>query len=354
MKTTLIPLAVPLAGLLLLATSCTPASAPGAAASSGSPAAATRWTPPRFDLQGHRGARGLVPENTLPSFRRALEIGVDTIECDMAITKDGVVVIYHDLHLNPDITRGPDGRFLEARGPAIAEMTFAELQRYDVGRIKPGTDYAKTFAAQQPVDGTRIPRLMDLFDLVKQSGNADVGFDCETKMSPLEPSATRPPEGFARIVIAEIRRAGMAQRTMIQSFDWRTLQVIQREAPEIRTMYLTSPRTLAMGTGAGGAPPAPSPWLAGFDPSRYGGSVPRAVHAAGGRIWAPNQTFVTPAMLAEARSLGIKVIPWTVNDPSMMVKLLEMGVDGIISDRPDLVRDEMKKRGMALPRGIGR
>lgn len=302
-------------------------------------AAQAQFLQPKFDLQGHRGARGLAPENTLPSFRKALEIGVNTLECDMAITKDGVVVIYHDLHLNPDITRGPDGRFLESRGPAIAELTYEELQKYDVGRIKPGTEYARTFSAQQPVDGARIPRLADLFDLVKKSGRP-VGLDCETKISPLEAGATRSAEEFARIVVAEIRKHGMAERTMVQSFDWRTLQVIQKEAPEIRTMYLSSPRTL--GSGA-------SPWLAGFDPSRYGGSVPRAVHAAGGRIWAPNQTFLTPALLAEARTLGITVIPWTVNDPGMMAKLLEMGVDGIISDRPDLVRGEMAKRGMALP-----
>lgn len=320
----------------------------GCAAPSGT-AAASAPSRPAFDLQGHRGARGLLPENTLPSFRKALEIGVTTLECDMAITKDGVVVVYHDLYLNPHITRGPDGNFLEGRGPAIAELTYEELRRYDVGRLKPGTDYARTFAAQQPVDGTRIPRLSDLAELVKRPGHENVQLDCETKLSPLEPAATRPPEEFARIVIAEIRRHGLAARTMVQSFDWRTLQVIQKEAPEIRTMYLSSPRTLAPARTADGSA-GPSPWLAGFDPSRYGGSVPRAVHAAGGRIWAPNQGFLTPELLAEARSLGIRVIPWTVNQPAMMAKLLDMGVDGIISDRPDLVREEMKKRGMPLPR----
>src|SRR4030095_3436731 len=102
-----------------------------------------------FDLQGNRGTRGLAPENTLPAFQRALELGVDTLECDMAITKDGVVVIHHDLWLKPDTTRGPDGKWLEARGPAIKELTFAELQQYDVGRLKPGTDYAKLFPDQQ-------------------------------------------------------------------------------------------------------------------------------------------------------------------------------------------------------------
>ena len=291
-----------------------------------------------FDLQGHRGARGLMPENTLPAFQKALDLGVDTIECDMAITKDGVVVIHHDLRLNPDTTRGPDGNWLDKPGPDISALTFDELQRYDVGRLKPGTEYAKGFPDQKPVDGTRIPRLSDLFDLVKKSGNDKIGFDCETKISPLEPAATLPPEEFARRVIAEIRKGGMERRLMIQSFDWRTLQVVQKEAPEIRTMYLTSPRTLAPVDGK------PSPWLAGFAPEQHGGSVPRAVHAAGGRIWAPNQTFLTPMLLAEARSLGIVVIPWTVNDPAMMAKLIDMGVDGIISDRPDLVQVELKRR----------
>jgi glycerophosphoryl diester phosphodiesterase len=291
-----------------------------------------------FDLQGHRGARGLAPENTLPAFRKALEIGVDTIECDMAVTKDDVVVIYHDLRLNPDITRGPDGQWLDKPGPNIRDLTFEELQKYDVGRIKPGTKYAKDFPDQQPVDGTRIPRLSDLFDLVKASGNAKLGFDCETKLSPLEPDATLPPEAFAKRVVAEIRKHGMAARTMIQSFDWRTLQVVQKEAPEIRTMYLSSPRTLKPEADG-----RPSPWLAGFDPGQHG-SVPKAVKAAGGKIWAPNQTYLTPELLAEARALGITVIPWTVNAPAMMTKLLDMGVDGIITDRPDILKAEIARR----------
>ena len=298
-------------------------------------------TPPTraFDLQGHRGARGLAPENTLPAFQKALELGVNTLECDMAITRDGVVVVHHDLWLNPDTTRGPDGQWLDKRGPAIAELTYAELQRYDVGRLKPGTEYAKAFPDQQAVDGTRVPRLADLFDLVRRSGNTQVGFDCETKLSPLEPAATLPPEEFARRVIAEIRKGGMQSRTMVQSFDWRTLQVVQKEAPEIRTMYLSSPRTLARPAGGG-----PSPWLAGFDLDRFGGSLPQAVHAAGGRIWAPNQTYLTPALRSEAKALDIRVIPWTVNEPAMINKLLDMDVDGIISDRPDLVQLELRKR----------
>lgn len=295
---------------------------------------------PTFDLQGHRGARGLAPENTLPAFRKALELGVNTLECDMGITRDGVVVVHHDLWLNPDTTRGPDGQWLTQRGPAISELTYAELQRYDVGRLKPGTEYAKAFPDQVPVDGTRVPRLADLFELVRQSGNTQMQFDCETKLSPSDPNATLPPLEFSRRVIQEIRKAGMEKRTMVQSFDWRTLQVVQKEAPEIRTLYLSSPRTLARAADGG-----PSPWLAGFDLDRHGHSVPQAVHAAGGKLWAPNQTYLTPENRAQAKALGVRVIPWTVNEPAMINKLLDMDVDGIISDRPDWVQAELRRRG---------
>jgi len=125
-----------------------------------------------FDLQGHRGARGLLPENTLPSFARALSIGVTTLETDIAITSDGVLVISHDPALNPDITRGPDGSFLSGRGPLIVQTRWAELQRYDVGRINPASRYAQTFSAQQPVDGTRLPTLAELFATGARCGAA--------------------------------------------------------------------------------------------------------------------------------------------------------------------------------------
>jgi glycerophosphoryl diester phosphodiesterase len=231
-----------------------------------------------LDLQGHRGARSLAPENTLPSFALALSLGVTTIETDIAITRDGVLVITHDRALNPDITRGPDGKFLSGHAAAIRSMDFAELQRFDVGRINPASNYSRQHPEQKPIDGTRIPRLSDLFALVKKSGNEQVRFALETKLSPLAPDDTEAPEAFARALIAAVRAAGMAQRTSILSFDWRTLQVVQKEAPEIATVYLTAQRDWADNVGAGQA--QPSPWTAGF---RYAdhGSVPKLIKAAG-------------------------------------------------------------------------
>ena len=263
-----------------------------------------------FDLQGHRGARGHAPENTLAGFERALAIGVDTLELDVGVTRDGVVVIHHDRRLNPDVARGVDGTWVSAPAPTIYSLSYAELARYDVGRIRPGSDYARRFPHQQPIDGTRIPRLSELWPIAPR-----VRFNIETKLVPEAPEETLPPESFARAVIAEVRRAGVAPRTTIQSFDFRTLAVVQREAPEIRTAYLTS--------------------------GQRGAAVAKSVHALPGTIWSPDYQDLDPVALAAARGFGLKVIPWTVNEPADIARMLAMNVDGLISDYPDRVRQAL-------------
>ncbi|HVK33250.1 MAG TPA: glycerophosphodiester phosphodiesterase [Burkholderiaceae bacterium] len=300
-----------------------------------------------LDLQGHRGARGLAPENTLPGFAHTLGIGVTTLELDIAITKDDVLVISHDPKLNPDITRGPDGRFLDAPGPVIRQLSVAELQRYDVGRLKPGTRYAGLYPQQQPLDGTRIPRLDELFALVRKSGNENVRFAIETKVTPFNAEETVAPEAFARALIAAIRNAGMARRSAILSFDWRTLAVVQKEAPEIGTVYITAQQQWLDNIGAGKA--EGSAWTAGVQ-FRDHGSVPKMIHAAGGRTWSSFFGDLDAAKVKEAQALGIQVLAWTVNQPRDIARMLDLGVDGIVSDRPDLVREEMQRRGMPLPK----
>jgi len=299
-----------------------------------------------LDLQGHRGARGLAPENTLPAFARVLGIGVTTLEMDCAITRDSVVVVSHDPALNPDITRGPDGKWLEKTGPAIWSLTFNELQRYDVGRTNPASAYAKRWPEQRAADGTRIPRLADVFALVRKSGNETVRFNIETKISPLAPDETTTPEDFARKLISAVRTAGMADRTAIQSFDWRTLAVVQKEAPEIATVYLTSVSGFMDNIQAGRPS---SPWTAGLQISQFGGSIPRMIKAAGGAVWSPYSGDLTREAVKEAQALGLKVVVWTINDTAGMRRMIEWGVDGIISDRPDLLRKTAGERGVALP-----
>jgi len=298
-----------------------------------------------FDLIGHRGARGLAPENTLPGFARALSLGVTVLELDTAITKDGVIVISHDPSLNPNITRDKDGKWLAKAGPAIHSLTFNELQQYDVGRLKPDSDYARLFPEQRQVDGERIPRLTDLFTLVKKSGNDQVRFNVELKVSPLKPDETLDPETYTKRVVELIHKEGMKARVSILSFDWRTLQVVQKIAPGIPTVYLSVQRSF---DNILTYKPEGSPWTAGFQHKDHG-SVPKMVKAAGGGTWAPYFGDLTETALKEARALGLKVAVWTVNDPAQIKKMLDLGVDGITTDRPDLVRQAMAERGMPLP-----
>lgn len=299
-----------------------------------------------FDLVGHRGARGLVPENTLPAFATALSLGVTALEFDTAITKDGVIVISHDQALNPDITRDKAGKWLENPGPLIKSLTFDELQQYDVGRLNPNTKYAKAVPEQKAVDGTRIPKLADLFAMVKKSNNEKVRFNIEIKVSPIKPGETLSPETSTKMVVELIRKEEMEGRVTIMSFDWRTLQAAQKIIPAIPTVYLSVQQRSFDNIVE--YKPEGSPWTAGFQYKDHG-SIPRMVKAAGGRIWSPYFGDLTEAKLKEAHGLSIKVVVWTVNEPVQIKKMLDLGVDGLSSDRPDLVRQAMAERGMALP-----
>lgn len=299
-----------------------------------------------LDLQGHRGARGLLPENTLPAFARALDIGVTTLELDTAVTRDGVVVVAHDATLNPDITRDARGEWLKRSDIAIHDLSFAELQQYDVGRINPQSDYARHFPGQQPLDGTRIPRLAEVFALAQRAGNELVRFNIETKISPEHPQRTLPPAEFARTLITLIRAGKLEQRVTIQSFDWRTLKVVQQEEPQIKTVYLTAQQSWQDNIRAGAAS---SPWTAGLHVSRFGGSLPQLVKAAGGAVWSPYYGDVTRSSVREAKQLGLEVIVWTVNTSEDIKAMIALGVDGIISDYPDRLREIAATHGGPLP-----
>ncbi|HLJ37123.1 MAG TPA: glycerophosphodiester phosphodiesterase [Steroidobacteraceae bacterium] len=315
-----------------------------------SPDTAPADTPKRltpFDIEAHRGGRALRPENTLPAFANALSMGVDTLELDMAITRDEVVVVSHDRGLNPDLARGADGQYIAASIPFI-DLTLAQVKTYDVGQIRPGSAYAAQFPEQRAMPGTRIPTLSQVIALVRASGDTHVRLNIEIKIDPHHPRESLDPERFVAIVLALLRREHFESRVMIESFDWRSLRLVQKLAAQIPTVYLT--------TESGHEPTVysdrASVWTAGFSPGDQGGSVVRAVKAAGGGIWSPYYRDLNARSIAEAHLLGVAVIAWTVNDAQEMADLIDMGVDGIISDRPDLLRTVAAARGLRLPEAL--
>lgn len=292
-----------------------------------------------FDLQAHRGGRGLFPESTMAAFRNAQALGVTTLETDLAVTKDGVLVLSHEPFLNPDLVRGPDGKWLDGPGPLIHSLTLAELERYDIGRLNPASSYGKQFPMQRPSDGETFPTLSELF--VK--AGPDVRFNIETKIDPTKPNNTVAPPEFAKLVVDAVRLGKVASRVSIQSFDWRTLVESRKLAPDIETVCLTidSPNYSTLR-------PTPSPWLAGFDTESRsgGGSLVAQVKAAGCAAWSPFWRNVTAETVAEAHTLGLKVIPWTVNEPTDMANLIDLKVDGLITDYPDRGLKVLAQKGL--------
>jgi glycerophosphoryl diester phosphodiesterase len=300
-----------------------------------------------FDLEAHRGGRALLPENTLPAFANALTMGVDTLELDVGITADGEVIVSHERGLNPDLARDRSGGYIAAPGTPFIKLRLEDVRTYDVGQIRPDSSYATQFPNQRAMPGTHIPTLRELFALVRKSGNTRVRFNIETKIDPNHPDETLDPQAFVARLLGLIEAEGFSDRVMIQSFDWRTLRLVQQQAPKIPTAYLT----LQRGSAPTIALDKATSWTAGFSPADHGGSLPRTIKAAGGAIWSPYFGDVTEKLVTEAHDLELRVVVWTVNKPDDMARMIGLGVDGIISDRPDLLRQVAGEKGIALPAG---
>ena len=286
-----------------------------------------------MEIQGHRGARGLLPENTIPAFERAILLGVDVLELDLGMTRDGVPVVHHDRALDPDRTRDADGAWLAQPGPFLNTLDLATLSEFDVGRAAPGSRIAERFPEQVPRDGTRIPALAEVLALGRRPGAGGIRFNIETKLTPLAPEESAGPEEFARAVVGVLQSEGMVDRADLQSFDWRVLHAARKLAPGLSTVCLTAEQRWHDNILRG--PPGPSPWTAGLDIEAFGGSVPRLVQTAGCAAWSPYYRDLTEETLAEARALGLRVVVWTVNEVDEMLALARLGVDGIITDYPD-------------------
>jgi glycerophosphoryl diester phosphodiesterase len=255
--------------------------------------------PPRILVHGHRGARARRPENTLPAFEYAISQGVDALEMDMAVTKDNVIVISHDPILRPPVCTGP------AASAVIHTLTLAEVRQWDRGAVR-----NPAFSTQQPVPGTRMPTLDDVFRLAPR-GTFD--YNIETKSFPDHPEYTPPPDEFARMVLAKIREHRLERRIILQSFDFRTLIAMRKLAPEIRLSALTE--------------------------SDLRDFTAIAKDAANAEIVSPNFRLVTPEKVAAAHAAGIQVVPWTANTPTDWQRLIDARVDAIITDDPaELIR----------------
>ncbi|MEO7351421.1 MAG: glycerophosphodiester phosphodiesterase family protein [Marmoricola sp.] len=264
-----------------------------------------------FDIQAHRGGAALAPENTLAAFGNALDIGVTTLECDVHVSADGVPVLSH-------------------------ERTYA-------GRIIPLLTWAE-LSALDPAGPEPIAALVDLLSLVTERGADEVGLNIETKFDIVHPDENAPRERFVESVLGVLDGSAALERASIQSFDWAVLRMVHAAEPRLALNALANTDTLEVDE------PGSSPWLDGLDIDAFADSIPAAVSALGFDAISPSHTILTPAMVAQAHEAELRVLPYTVDNEPMMRHLIAIEVDGLITNRPDLLREVLASIGQPLPR----
>ena len=308
-----------------------------------------------FDLEAHRGGRDVRPENTLYSYAYAIELGATSIECDMQLTKDGQIVMSHNPILNSDITRDENGNYIENNKYDIRLMTVDELKKFDVGVMDPNCgEYYDLHGKTQFTYDAKIPTLEELMQLIQSYGDKNIVLNIETKSYPDPVSAgyknNADPKKFVEVFNNIVKKYDMDDRVVLQSFDWQTLIEMKKLNPNISTsaLWQEQPSWGRDSESLRRYEKKKSPWLGGLDIKDYQGNPVKAAHAIGADIISPYYTEISKQDVDEAHSLGMKVVPWTVNNEKDMNMLLDMGVDGIISDKPWLLKQVLEKRNIKL------
>ena len=279
-------------------------------------------------IVGHRGARGLFPENSIVGFENILKIGVTLIELDVVFSKDKTPIITHNHTINPSTSRDVDGEFVN-ENIKVSSLTVEQIKNYEIGRLDLDSDYGKRFPEQAQLDGIYMPTLQELFEKMQQPEFEQMRLMVEIKSEPNYSSQDR--ENIASLVIKQIREANLSNKVLLHSFDWLLLSECKKKDPDITTSFLTKkgyqnesenyyPSQVFMQDAAG-----------------YSNSVPEKISALGGSVWCPYFKDITRDRLLSARENNLIVVVWTLNERDDIEAMIDLGVDAIVTDYPPRV-----------------
>ena len=293
--------------------------------------------PDYIKIYGHRGARGVLPENTLESFKYLFENNIYAYETDILISKDFIPVITHDFRLDPSYTKDINDNWIEDENIKIIDLTYDQILQFDVGTLNKLSKYGRKFINQKSLQNQKIPKLSELLKLTSDNIVEDLLINLEIKSTPIEKNLTPEPDEMVKIIIDEVSRSNLEDRIIYSSFDWRVLREIKERDSKIPRAYLTS--------GARGKIYDKSRWL-DFTPLHNGVELPELIKALGGSAWHPNYKDVNKEIVQISHDKGLPVNVWTVNRESDMLRMIDYGVDGIMTDYPLKLKELCERKNI--------
>ena len=298
--------------------------------------------PNHIKIYGHRGARGVLPENTLDSFQYLFDNDIKAYETDILISKDSIPVITHDFHLDPSLTQDEEGNWLEDENIKIIDLTYDQISKYEVGSLNKLTKYGRRFLNQKKLENQKIPKVSELLDLTSKNNISNLVINLEIKSTPLQESLTPSPEEMVKIVLEEVNQFNLTDKIIYSSFDWRVLREIKNYNPEIPRAYLSFEQ---QGSGSFGNIYDQSPWM-DFTPLHNNVDLPKLIKALGGQAWHPFYRNVNEKIVETSHNENLPVNVWTVNEEEDMLRMIDIGVDGIMTDYPVQLKELCEKKNI--------
>ncbi len=295
-------------------------------------------------IYGHRGARGDMVENSISGLKYAFDLGIRAVEFDVVISKDNIPVLFHDYRLNTDLVKDSSGNWITDKNMKLRDLTYEEISKYTIESVKPDTKYAKRFKNQQSAKGEKIPKLTDFFKLVTEDKYKDAFLNLEIKSTLTQENVTPNPEKMVSLILKDIKEFNLEDRTLITSYDWRILYELKKQNPNVLRGFITLQQDL---------PTTKknvyenSPWMVKKYPMEELFLLPNIIKSLEGHVWSVFYRDVTKQNVELAHKHGLATCVWTVNREKDIIRMIEYGVDGIITDYPKKVQEICKSKNIS-------